>query len=39
VLALATPRSHAIRVQAMLIEDFPDSFLVPHSGEENGGRK
>lgn len=34
VLTLATPRSHAIRVQAMLIEDFPESFLVPHSERE-----
>ena len=37
VLALATPRSHAIRVQAMLIEDFPDSFLVPHNDKGKGG--
>ena len=37
VLALATPRSHAIRVQAMLIEDFPESFLVPHNDRERSG--
>ena len=37
VLTLATPRSHAIRVQAMLIEDFPDSFLVPHNDRGTGG--
>lgn len=37
VLDLSTPRSHAIRVQAMLIEDFPESFLVPHNDREKGG--
>lgn len=30
VLALADSRSHAVRTQAMLIDDFPDSCLIPH---------
>lgn len=34
VLGLANTRSHVIRVQAMLIEDFPDSFLMPHYDRE-----
>lgn len=30
VLTLATSRSHAIRTQEMLLEDFPDSYLFLH---------
>ena len=38
-LPLATSRSHAIRTQAMLIEDFPDSFLVPRNDKEDEDQK
>ena len=30
ILAIADSRSHAVRTQAMLIDDFPDSCLIPH---------
>ena len=30
ILAIADTRSHAVRTQAMLIDDFPDSCLIPH---------
>ena len=30
ILAVADTRSHAVRTQAMLIDDFPDSCLIPH---------
>lgn len=30
ILALGDSRSHAVRTQAMLIDDFPDSCLIPH---------
>ncbi len=31
VLVLANTRSHVIRTQAMLIDKYPDSYVVPHS--------
>jgi len=39
VLTLSETRSHATRVQAMLIDDFPDSYLVPHHEPEKEGGK
>ena len=30
ILAIADSRSHAVRTQAMLIDEFPDSCLIPH---------
>ena len=30
ILVIAESRSHAVRTQAMLIDDFPDSYVIPH---------
>ena len=30
ILVIAESRSHAVRTQAMLIDNFPDSYVIPH---------
>ena len=30
ILVLKDSRSHAVRTQAMLIDDFPDSYIIAH---------
>lgn len=39
VLELANTRSHAVRTQAMLIDTYPDSYVVPHKKRSSGTQK
>lgn len=39
ILGLADTRSHAVRTQAMLIDTYPDSYVVPHKDRAKSPQK
>lgn len=39
ILGLADTRSHAVRTQAMLIDTYPDSYVVPHQDRTKKAQK